>query len=77
MTKPTVDTRKVWLDETTMKVTKALMKFTEKELNGTPLSRAELNYSKLCTAYLYLLKLVEKHDLLDESDNPFQPETLH
>ena len=74
---PTVDTRKVWLDETTMKVTKALMKFTEKELNGTPLSRAELNYSKLCTAYLYLLKLVEKHDLLDESDNPFQPETLH
>ena len=60
-----------------MKVTKALMKFTEKELNGTPLSRAELNYSKLCTAYLYLLKLVEKHDLLDESDNPFQPETLH
>jgi|TARA_R100000426_G_scaffold65474_1_gene45657 hypothetical protein len=77
MTIPTVDTRKVWLDETTMKVTKALMKFTEKELNGTPLSRAELNYSKLCTAYLYLLKLVEKHDLLDESDNPFQPETLH
>ena len=76
MTIPTVDTRKVWLDETTMKVTKALMKFTEKELNGTPLSRAELNYSKLCTAYLYLLKLVEKHDLLDESDNPFQPETL-
>mgnify|MGYP003137595325 FL=1 len=77
MTIPTVDTRKVWLDETTMKVTKTLMKFTEKELNGTPLSRAELNYSKLCTAYLYLLKLVEKHDLLDESDNPFQPETLH
>tara|TARA_B100000963_G_scaffold335738_1_gene330141 strand:+ start:2123 stop:2356 length:234 start_codon:yes stop_codon:yes gene_type:complete len=77
MTIPTVDTRKVWLDETTMKVTKALMKFTEKELNGTPLSRSELNYSKLCTAYLYLLKLVEKHDLLDESDNPFQPETLH
>ena len=77
MTIPTVDTRKAWLDETTMKVTKALMKFTEKELNGTPLSRAELNYSKLCTAYLYLLKLVEKHDLLDESDNPFQPETLH
>ena len=77
MTIPTVDTRKVWLDETTMKVTKALMKFTEKELNGTPLSRAELNYSKLCTAYLYLLKLVEKHDLLDESDNQFQPETLH
>ena len=77
MTIPTVDTRKVWLDETTMKVTKALMKFTEKELNGTTLSRAELNYSKLCTAYLYLLKLVEKHDLLDESDNPFQPETLH
>ena len=77
MTIPTVDTRKVWLDETTMKVTKALIKFTEKELNGTPLSRAELNYSKLCTAYLYLLKLVEKHDLLDESDNPFQPETLH
>ena len=77
MTIPTVDTRKVWLDETTMKVTKALMKFTEKELNGTPLSRAELNYSKLCTAYLYLLKLVEMHDLLDESDNPFQPETLH
>ncbi len=77
MTIPTVDTRKVWLDETTMKVTKALIKFTEKELNGTPLSRSELNYSKLCTAYLYLLKLVEKHDLLDESDNPFQPETLH
>ena len=77
MTIPTVDTRKVWLDETTMKVTKALMKFTEKELNGTPLSRAELNYSKLCTAYLYLLKLVEKHDLLDETDNPFKPETLH
>ena len=40
MTIPTVDTRKVWLDETTMKVTKALMKFTEKALNGTPLSRA-------------------------------------
>ena len=77
MTIPTVDTRKVWLDETTMSVTKALMKFTEKELNGTPLSRAELNYSKLCTAYLYLLRTVEKHDLLDESDNPFQPETLH
>ena len=77
MTIPTVDTRKVWLDETTMKVTKALMKFTEKELTGTPLARAELTYSKLCTAYLYLLKLVEKHDLLDESDNPFQPETLH
>ena len=77
MTIPTVDTRKGWLDETTMKVTKALMKFTEKELNGTPLSRAELNYSKLCTAYLYLLKLVAKHDLLDPSDNPFQPETLH
>ena len=30
MTVPTVDTRKVWLDETTLQVTKALMKFTEK-----------------------------------------------
>ena len=42
---PTVDTRKVWLDETTMKVTKALMKFTEKELKGEALTRAELSYS--------------------------------
>ena len=77
MTVPTVDTRKVWLDETTLKVTKALMKFTEKELKGDSLTRAELNYSKLCTAYLYLLKVVEQHDLLDEEDNPFQPEILH
>ena len=53
------------------------MKFTEKELKGDSLTRAELNYSKLCTAYLYLLKVVEKHDLLDEEDNPFQPEILH
>ena len=74
---PTVDTRKVWLDETTMKVTKALMKFTEKELKGDALTRAELSYSKLCSAYLYLLKVVEKNDLLSEEDNPFQPETLH
>ena len=77
MTVPTVDTRKVWLDETTLKVTKALMKFTEKELKGDSLTRAELNYSKLCTAYLYLLRVVEKHELLNEEDNPFQPETLH
>ncbi len=77
MTIPTVDTRKVWLDETTMKVTKALVKFTEKELQGTPLTRAELNYSKLCSAYLYLLKIVEKHELLDDAENPFLPETLH
>ena len=77
MTIPTIDTRKVWLDETTLKVTQALMKFTEKELKGTQLTKAELNYSKLCSAYLYLLKVVEKHQLLDEEDNPFTPETLH
>ena len=77
MTIPTVDTRKVWLDETTLKVTKALMTFTEKELKGTPLTRAELNYSKLCSAYLYLLKIVEKNELLDNEENPFIPETLH
>ena len=77
MTIPTVDTRKVWLDETTMKVTKALVKFTEKELKGENLTRAELNYSKLCTAYLYLLKIVETHDMLDEAENPFTPEILH
>ena len=77
MTVPTVDTRKVWLDETTMKVTKALVKFTEKELKGDSLTRAELNYSKLCSAYLYLLRIVEKHELLNEEENPFTPETLH
>ena len=77
MTVPTVDTRKVWLDETTLKVTKALMKFTEKELKGDSLTRAELNYSKLCSAYLYLLRIVEKHELLDEEENPFTPEILH
>tara|TARA_B100000927_G_C16147721_1_gene342051 strand:- start:282 stop:515 length:234 start_codon:yes stop_codon:yes gene_type:complete len=77
MTVPTVDTRKVWLDETTLKVTKALMKFTEKELKGDSLTRAELNYSKLCSAYLYLLRIVEKYELLDEEENPFTPETLH
>ena len=77
MTVPTVDTRKVWLDETTLKVTKALMKFTEKELKGDSLTRAELNYSKLCSAYLYLLRIVEKHELLNEEENPFTPETLH
>ena len=77
MTIPTVDTRKVWLDETTLKVTKALMKFTEKELKGDSLTRAELNYSKLCSAYLYLLRIVEKHELLDEEENPFTPEILH
>tara|TARA_R100001509_G_C4785917_1_gene188070 strand:+ start:171 stop:404 length:234 start_codon:yes stop_codon:yes gene_type:complete len=77
MTIPTVDTRKVWLDETTLKVTKALMKFTEKELKGDSLTRAELNYSKLCSAYLYLLRIVEKYELLDEEENPFTPETLH
>tara|TARA_R100001460_G_C3502904_1_gene170589 strand:+ start:39 stop:272 length:234 start_codon:yes stop_codon:yes gene_type:complete len=77
MTIPTIDTRQVWLDETTLKVTKALMKFTEKELKGETLTRAELNYSKLCSAYLYLLKVVEKHQLLDEEDNPFTPEILH
>ena len=77
MTIPTVDTRKIWLDETTLKVTKALMNFTEKELKGTPLTRAELNYSKLCSAYLYLLKIVEKNQLLDDEENPFTPEILH
>jgi hypothetical protein len=77
MTIPTVDTRKVWLDETTLKVTKALMSFTEKELKGTPLTKAELNYSKLCSAYLYLLRIVEKHQLLEEEENPFTPEILH
>ena len=77
MTIPTIDTRQVWLDETTLKVTKALMKFTEKELKGESLTRAELNYSKLCSAYLYLLKIVEKNNLLTEEENPFIPETLH
>jgi len=77
MAVPTVDTRKVWLDETTLQVTKALMKFTEKELEGQKLTRAELNYSKLCSAYLYLLKVVEKNQLLDEEENPFTPEILH
>ena len=77
MTIPTVDTRKVWLDETTLEVTKALMKFTEKELKGGALTKTELNYSKLCSAYLYLLKVVEKNKLLKEEDNPFLPEILH
>ena len=77
MTIPTIDTRQVWLDETTLKVTRALMKFTEKELKGESLTRAELNYSKLCSAYLYLLKIVEKNNLLTEEENPFIPETLH
>jgi len=77
MTIPTIDTRQVWLDETTLKVTRALMKFTEKELKGESLTRAELNYSKLCSAYLYLLKIVEKNNLLTEEENPFVPETLH
>ena len=77
MTIPTIDTRKVWLDETTLKVTKALRSFTEKELKGESLTRAELNYSKLCSAYLYLPKVVEKNQLLDAEENPFTPETLH
>ena len=77
MTIPTIDTRQVWLDETTLKVTRALMKFTEKELKGESLTRAELNYSKLCSAYLYLLKIVEKNNLLTEEENPFVPEILH
>ena len=74
---PTIDTRKVWLDETTVKVTKALIKYTEKELKGTPLTQSELKHSKLCSAYLYLLKIVETNNLLDKEENPFLPETLH
>jgi len=74
---PTVDTRKIWLDETTLKVTQALLQFTEKELQGKPLTTEELNYSKLCSAYLYLLKVVEKNELLDDEENLFKPETLH
>ena len=65
------------LDGVLVKKAHKKVKFTEKELKGESLTRAELNYSKLCSAYLYLLKVVEKHELLDEEDNPFTPETLH
>jgi len=39
----------------------------------------ELQYAKVCSAYLYLYKLAEDNDVLrpDDPNNPFEFETLH
>ena len=76
---PTIDTRKVWLDELADTSERALLKLTAKELKSEQITAAEAKFGKLCGGYLYLLKIVEENNLLspDDSDNPFQPETIH
>jgi hypothetical protein len=76
---PTIDTRKAWLDELQAHTSDSLMKITEKEVSGKLVTPIELQYAKVCSAYLYLYKLAEENDVLrpDDPDNPFEFETLH
>ena len=76
---PTIDTRKAWLDELQVHTQSSLMKITEKEVTGKHVSPVELQYAKVCSAYLYLYKLAQENEILsaDDPDNPFDFETLH
>lgn len=79
MSIPTIDTRKAWLDELQVHTEDSLMKITEKEIKGKHVSPIELQYAKICSAYLYLYKMAEEKGVLEanDPDNPFEQETLH
>jgi hypothetical protein len=55
------------------------MKITEKEVTGKHVSPVEIQYAKVCSAYLYLYRLAQDNEILsaDDPDNPFDFETLH
>ena len=79
MSIPTIDTRKAWLDELQVHTSESLMKITEKEVTGKHVSPIELQYAKICSAYLYLYKMAEEKGVLvaNDPDNPFETEILH
>ena len=58
---------------------KQLNQLTEKEIKGKHVSPIELQYAKICSAYLYLYKMAEEKGVLEanDPDNPFEQETLH
>ena len=48
MSLPTIDTRKVWLDELADTSERALLKLTAKELKSEQITAAEAKFGKLC-----------------------------
>ncbi len=75
---PTVDGRKVWLDESQIHAVNFLSKMQEVELSRK-LSRAESNLKNISASFLYLYNKAQEAGILDDEDAllEFLNETIH
>ena len=78
MAVPTVDGRKLWLEEGLEHGGNFLAKMISEEAKR-PLSTAELKFKHLAAAYIYLYEKAKDAGVLNESDDEFifNNETIH
>lgn len=72
-----VDGRKLWLDECFMLATESLSKTYGIERKGRELTPHERQMKHLAASYLYLFNVVQEKELLRDTENLFEEETLH
>ena len=72
-----VDGRKLWLDECFMLATESLSKTYGMEHAGKKLTPSERQMKHLAASYLYLFNVVQEKELLQDTENLFEEETLH
>ena len=72
-----VDGRKLWLDECFMLATESLSKVYGIERKGKVLSPSQRQMKHLAASYLYLFNVVQEKELLQDTENLFEEETLH
>mgnify|MGYP001287396216 CR=1 FL=1 len=77
MSIPTIDIKQVWLDEAWMVSNNVIDKIQEKEARGRHLTPTEMEYTKICGAYLYLYKIAKESNLLEQTDELTKTETIH
>ena len=68
MSVPTIDGRKVWLDESQLHAHNFLAKMLEVG-KGRKLSTAESNLKHMAASFLYLYEKAQEAGLLDEDDD--------
>jgi|TARA_X000000950_G_scaffold279562_1_gene372545 hypothetical protein len=78
MALPTVDGRKVWLDESQLHALSFLSRMVEIEDKRT-LSEAEAKFKAIAASYLYLYNKAQEAGLLEDEDAilEFLNETIH
>ena len=72
-----VDGRKLWLDECFMLATESLSRVYGIERKGRELTPSQRQMKHLAASYLYLFNVVQEKELLQDTENLFEEETLH